>query len=148
MLHVGLAGLLCAIYGATVNTLVEDGDRANTFCVFNPTQAEQNYSIFLGSPSIMFSPHLWIGVADESAALELADATLGLAFNLETFYIGLGLVSSWRTNLNTPIPVSRGYAGRCMNALGAPVGGMHTEMSDFRCLGPFEAGITAIDAMS
>ena len=45
MLHVGLAGLLCAIYGATVNTLVEDGDRANTFCVFNPTQAEQTYSM-------------------------------------------------------------------------------------------------------
>ncbi|KAF6140097.1 hypothetical protein GIB67_001838 [Kingdonia uniflora] len=34
------AALLCAIHGATVeNTLFEDGDGANTFRVFNPTQA-------------------------------------------------------------------------------------------------------------
>jgi hypothetical protein len=32
--------LLCAIYGAIVeNTLFEDGDAANIFCAFNPTQA-------------------------------------------------------------------------------------------------------------
>jgi hypothetical protein len=32
--------LLCTIHGATVeNTLFEDGDDANTFRVFNPTQA-------------------------------------------------------------------------------------------------------------
>jgi len=31
--------LLCAIYGAIVeNTLFEDGDAANIFCAFNPTQ--------------------------------------------------------------------------------------------------------------
>jgi hypothetical protein len=31
--------LLCAIHGATVeNTLFEDGDCANTFRAFNPTQ--------------------------------------------------------------------------------------------------------------
>jgi photosystem II P680 reaction center D2 protein len=35
------AALLCAIHGATVeNTLFEDGDGANTFRAFNPTQAE------------------------------------------------------------------------------------------------------------
>ncbi|KAL5067429.1 hypothetical protein RYX36_018316 [Vicia faba] len=40
------ATLLCAIHGATVeNTLFEDGDGANTFCAFNPTQAEETYSM-------------------------------------------------------------------------------------------------------
>ncbi|KAH0743331.1 hypothetical protein KY290_031324 [Solanum tuberosum] len=40
------ATLLCAIHGATVeNTLFEDGDGANTFRGFNPTQAEETYSI-------------------------------------------------------------------------------------------------------
>ncbi|KAF4400832.1 hypothetical protein G4B88_004375 [Cannabis sativa] len=38
------AALLCAIHGATVeNTLFEDGDGANTFRAFNPTQAEETY---------------------------------------------------------------------------------------------------------
>jgi photosystem II P680 reaction center D2 protein len=33
------------IHGATVeNTLFEDGDGANTFRAFNPTQAEETYS--------------------------------------------------------------------------------------------------------
>jgi photosystem II P680 reaction center D2 protein len=41
-----LAALLCAIHGATVeNTLFEDGDGANTFRAFNPTQAEETYSM-------------------------------------------------------------------------------------------------------
>ncbi|KAK4434431.1 Photosystem II D2 protein [Sesamum alatum] len=36
--------LLCAIHGATIeNTLFEDGDGANTFRAFNPTQAEEIY---------------------------------------------------------------------------------------------------------
>jgi photosystem II P680 reaction center D2 protein len=47
----GVAGvlggaLLCAIHGATVeNTLFEDGDAANTFRAFNPTQSEETYSM-------------------------------------------------------------------------------------------------------
>jgi photosystem II P680 reaction center D2 protein len=47
----GVAGvlggaLLCAIHGATVeNTLFEDGDASNTFRAFNPTQAEETYSM-------------------------------------------------------------------------------------------------------
>ncbi|MTJ43076.1 photosynthetic reaction center family protein, partial [Dolichospermum flos-aquae] len=47
----GVAGilggaLLCAIHGATVeNTLFEDGEGANTFRAFNPTQAEETYSM-------------------------------------------------------------------------------------------------------
>nr|XP_016488181.1 PREDICTED: photosystem II D2 protein-like [Nicotiana tabacum] len=37
---------LCSIHGATVkNTLFEDSDGANTFCAFNPTQAEETYSM-------------------------------------------------------------------------------------------------------
>nr|GEU63636.1 photosystem II CP43 protein, chloroplastic [Tanacetum cinerariifolium] len=40
------AALLCTIHGATVeNTLFKDGDGANTFRAFNPTQAEETYSM-------------------------------------------------------------------------------------------------------
>ncbi|MCD7468360.1 hypothetical protein HAX54_006444 [Datura stramonium] len=39
------AALLCAIHGATVENTVEDGDGANTFRAFNPTQAEETYSM-------------------------------------------------------------------------------------------------------
>ncbi|THG22321.1 hypothetical protein TEA_010004 [Camellia sinensis var. sinensis] len=40
------AALLYAIHGATVeNTLFEDGDGANTFRAFNPTQVEETYSM-------------------------------------------------------------------------------------------------------
>jgi photosystem II P680 reaction center D2 protein len=39
------AALLCAIHGATVeNTLFEDGDGANTFRAFNPTQGAARFS--------------------------------------------------------------------------------------------------------
>jgi len=46
----GAAGVLvercCVIHGATVeNTLFEDGDASNTFRAFNPTQAEETYSM-------------------------------------------------------------------------------------------------------
>ncbi len=45
------AALLCAIHGATVeNTLFEDGDGANTFRAFNPTQAEETYSMVIQLP--------------------------------------------------------------------------------------------------
>ena len=57
------------------------------------------------------------GGAAEWAALELDCATLGLALNLETSYVGVVTYSSWRTNLNTPIPVSRGYARRLIQLL-------------------------------
>ncbi|EEF45086.1 conserved hypothetical protein [Ricinus communis] len=40
------AALMCVIHGATIeNTLFEDGDGVNTFRAFNPTQAEETYSI-------------------------------------------------------------------------------------------------------
>ncbi|KAG5580107.1 hypothetical protein H5410_050734 [Solanum commersonii] len=42
----GVLGFAIAIHGATVeNTLFEDGDGANTFRAFNPTQAEETYSM-------------------------------------------------------------------------------------------------------
>jgi photosystem II P680 reaction center D2 protein len=42
------AGLLCAIHSATVeNTLFEDGDGANKFHAFNPTQLEKTYSMVI-----------------------------------------------------------------------------------------------------
>ena len=50
------AALLCAIHGATVeNTLFEDGDGSNTFRAFNPTQAEETYSMVTAN-------RLWISV--------------------------------------------------------------------------------------
>ena len=48
------AALLCAIHGATVeNTLFEDGDGANTFRAFNPTQAEETYSMVKRMPFLV-----------------------------------------------------------------------------------------------
>jgi photosystem II P680 reaction center D2 protein len=47
---VGVLGvfLLCDINGATTeNTLFEDGDGANMFYAFNPTQAEETYSMVI-----------------------------------------------------------------------------------------------------
>ena len=41
-----LGGALYAIHAATVeNTLFEDGDAANTFRAFTPTQSEETYSM-------------------------------------------------------------------------------------------------------
>ena len=47
------AAHLCAIHGATVkDTLFEDGDGANTFHAFNPTQFEETYSMVTAN-------HIW-----------------------------------------------------------------------------------------
>jgi photosystem II P680 reaction center D2 protein len=61
------AALLCAIHGATVeNTLFEDGDGANTFRAFNPTQSEETYSIVTANRfwsqifGIAFSNKRWL----------------------------------------------------------------------------------------
>ncbi|MYA90297.1 MAG: photosystem II D2 protein (photosystem q(a) protein), partial [Synechococcus sp. SB0663_bin_10] len=68
----GVAGilggaLLCAIHGATVeNTLFEDGDGANTFKGFEPTQAEETYSMVTANRfwsqifGIAFSNKRWL----------------------------------------------------------------------------------------
>jgi photosystem II P680 reaction center D2 protein len=67
----GVAGilggaLLCAIHGATVeNTLFEDGDAANTFRAFTPTQSEETYSMvtanrFWSQIGVAFSNKRWL----------------------------------------------------------------------------------------
>ena len=68
----GVAGvlggaLLCAIHGATVeNTLFEDSDQANTFRAFEPTQAEETYSMVTANRfwsqifGIAFSNKRWL----------------------------------------------------------------------------------------
>ncbi|KAI5057158.1 hypothetical protein GOP47_0027173 [Adiantum capillus-veneris] len=65
-----VSALLCAIHGATVeNTLFEDGDSANTFRAFNPTQCEETCSMLTG---------LWMS----------AIAVVGLTLNLRTYDFG------------------------------------------------------------
>ncbi|KVI04360.1 Photosynthetic reaction centre, L/M [Cynara cardunculus var. scolymus] len=61
------AALLCAIHGATVeNTLFEDGDGANTLRAFNPTQAEETYSMVIANRfwsqifGVAFSNKRWL----------------------------------------------------------------------------------------
>jgi photosystem II P680 reaction center D2 protein len=68
----GVAGvlggaLLCAIHGATVeNTLFKDGENANTFRAFEPTQAEETYSMVTANRfwsqifGIAFSNKRWL----------------------------------------------------------------------------------------
>ena len=78
----------------------------------------------------MFSHHVYV-----VSPLELAIDTLGFVFNLETSYVHVVLVSSWRTNLNPSILVGCWYAGQQINTLGSSGGGTgHVELSVFRCL--------------
>ncbi|EEF45092.1 conserved hypothetical protein [Ricinus communis] len=68
----GVAGVLgatlpCAIHGATIeNTLFEDGDGANTFRAFNPTQAKETYSMVTANRfwsqihGVAFSNKCWL----------------------------------------------------------------------------------------
>ncbi|MEN9217863.1 MAG: photosystem II D2 protein (photosystem q(a) protein), partial [Gloeomargarita sp. DG_2_bins_126] len=68
----GVAGilggaLLCAIHGATVeNTLYQDGEAANTFRAFEPTQSEETYSMVTANRfwsqifGIAFSNKRWL----------------------------------------------------------------------------------------
>ncbi|GKA86757.1 photosystem II D2 protein [Tanacetum coccineum] len=68
------AALLCAIHGATVeNTLFEDGDGANTFRAFNPTQAEETYSMVTAN-------RFWSQIFKMSAL-----GVVGLALNLRAY---------------------------------------------------------------
>nr|KJB10925.1 hypothetical protein B456_001G234300 [Gossypium raimondii] len=66
------AALLYAIHGATVeNTLFEDGDGVNIFRAFNPTQAEETYSMVTAN-------HFWSQIFGEIRAAEDPE--------FETFY--------------------------------------------------------------
>ncbi|KAL4010002.1 hypothetical protein IC575_030741 [Cucumis melo] len=69
------AALLCAIHGATVeNTLFEDGDGANTFRAFNPTQAEETYSMVTAN-------RFWSQIFGVAFSINV----VGLALNLRAY---------------------------------------------------------------
>ncbi|KAF9603051.1 hypothetical protein IFM89_033776 [Coptis chinensis] len=88
--------LLCAIHGATVeNTLFEDGDGSNTFHAFNPTQAEETYSMVTANRfwsqifGVAFSNKCWLHFfvlfAPVTGLWISALGVVGLALNLRTY---------------------------------------------------------------
>ncbi|XLR40608.1 hypothetical protein S83_025268 [Arachis hypogaea] len=97
----GVAGvlgvaLLCAIHGATVeNTLFEDGDGANTFRAFNPTQAEETYSMVTANRfwsqifGVAFSNKRWLHFfmlfVPVTGLWMSALGVVGLALNLRAY---------------------------------------------------------------
>ncbi|KAF4402748.1 hypothetical protein G4B88_010200 [Cannabis sativa] len=95
------AALLCASHGATIeNTLFEDGDGANTFCAFNPTQAEETYSTVTANR--FWSQIFWVAFSNKRwlhffmlfvpvtglwmSALGVVGQALNLHPEVETFY--------------------------------------------------------------
>jgi photosystem II P680 reaction center D2 protein len=90
------AALLCAIHGATVeNTLFEDGDGANTFRAFNPTQAEETYSMVTANRfwsqifGVAFSNKRWLHFfmlfVPVTGLWMSAIGVVGLALNLRAY---------------------------------------------------------------
>ncbi|TQD83237.1 hypothetical protein C1H46_031200 [Malus baccata] len=90
------AALLCAIHGATVeNTLFEDGDGANTFRAFNPTQAEETYSMVTANRfwsqifGVAFSNKRWLHFfmlfVPVTGLWMSALGVVGLALNLHAY---------------------------------------------------------------
>ena len=90
------AALLCAIHGATVeNTLFEDGDGSNTFRAFNPTQAEETYSMVTANRfwsqifGVAFSNKRWLHffmlVVPVAGLWASAIGVVGLALNLRAY---------------------------------------------------------------
>nr|YP_009589668.1 photosystem II protein D2 [Selaginella remotifolia]QBL76251.1 photosystem II protein D2 [Selaginella remotifolia] len=90
------AALPCAIHGATVeNTLFEDGDGANTFRAFNPTQSEETYSmvtanrfwsqIFGVAPPNKRWPHPLMLFVPVTGPWMSAIGVVGLASNLRAY---------------------------------------------------------------
>nr|YP_009514408.1 photosystem II D2 protein [Caulerpa lentillifera]AXG75839.1 photosystem II D2 protein [Caulerpa lentillifera]QKS32258.1 photosystem II D2 protein [Caulerpa lentillifera] len=90
------AALLCAIHGATVeNTLFEDGDGANTFRAFNPTQSEETYSMCTANRfwsqifGVAFSNKRWLHFfmlfVPVTGLWMSAIGVLGLALNLRAY---------------------------------------------------------------
>ena len=97
----GVAGilggaLLCAIHGATVeNTLFEDGDAANTFRAFTPTQSEETYSMVTANRfwsqifGVAFSNKRWLHFfmlfVPVAGMWTSAIGIVGLALNLRAY---------------------------------------------------------------
>jgi len=97
----GVAGilggaLLCAIHGATVeNTLFEDGDAANTFRAFTPTQSEETYSMVTANRfwsqifGVAFSNKRWLHFfmlfVPVAGMWTSAIGIVGLALNLRSY---------------------------------------------------------------
>eukprot|EP01035_Chromulina_nebulosa_P024303 gene24303-31616_t len=97
----GVAGilggaLLCAIHGATVeNTLFEDGDAANTFRAFTPTQSEETYSMVTANRfwsqifGVAFSNKRWLHFfmlfVPVTGLWASAVGIVGLALNLRAY---------------------------------------------------------------
>ena len=97
----GVAGilggaLLCAIHGATVeNTLFEDGEGSNTFRAFEPTQAEETYSMVTANRfwsqifGIAFSNKRWLHFfmlfVPVTGLWMSAVGVVGLALNLRAY---------------------------------------------------------------
>ncbi|XLU96761.1 hypothetical protein S245_011113 [Arachis hypogaea] len=90
------AALLCAIHGVTVeNTLFEDGDGANTFRAFNPTQAEETYSMVTANRfwsqifGVAFSNKRWLHFfmlfVPVTGLWMSALGVVGLALNLRAY---------------------------------------------------------------
>lgn len=87
------AALLCAIHGATVeNTLFEDGDGSNTFRAFNPTQAEETYSMVTANRfwsqifGVAFSnKRCFMLVVPVAGLWASAIGVVGLALNLRAY---------------------------------------------------------------
>jgi photosystem II P680 reaction center D2 protein len=90
------AALLCAIHGATVeNTLFEDGDGVNTFRAFNPTQAEETYSMVTANRfwsqifGVAFSNKRWLHFfmlfVPVTGLWMSAIGVVGLALNLRAY---------------------------------------------------------------
>jgi len=97
----GVAGvlggaLLSAIHGATVeNTLFEDGDAANTFRAFTPTQSEETYSMVTANRfwsqifGVAFSNKRWLHFfmlfVPVTGLWTSAIGIVGLALNLRAY---------------------------------------------------------------
>jgi photosystem II P680 reaction center D2 protein len=92
----GVAGilggaLLCAIHGATVeNTLFEDGDAANTFRAFTPTQSEETSMVMLtvSGHRCAFSNKRWLHffmLFVPAGLWTSAIGIVGLALNLRAY---------------------------------------------------------------
>ena len=90
------AALLCAIHGATVeNTLFEDGDGSNTFRAFNPTQAEETYSMVTANRfwsqifGVAFANKRWLHFfmlfVPVAGLWASAIGVIGLALNLRAY---------------------------------------------------------------